>query len=216
MSNHTGGDELLAAVSAGTLTAERDHAALLQSIVDVARSIVGARAASIMLLDEEADELVFSAVSGDGETTLIGQRFPAGTGIAGWTVSTCQPVLVEDLDQDERFARATAEATGYVPKALMAAPLVHRDAVLGVIEVLDWTPRPGLELGELDMLALFARQAAIAVDILRGALRAQLAARDHNEYAAVARVTAALEALDRTDRARGVRLLTALEEVLTR
>lgn len=215
MGSNGNGDGLLAAVSAGTLTAERDYAPLLQSIVDVARSIVAARAASILLLDEDANELVFTAVSGEGEATLIGRRFPASTGIAGWTVASGQPVLVEDLDTDERFARDTAESTGYVPKALMAAPLVHRDNVLGVIEVLDWTPRPGMELSELEMLALFAHQAAIAVEILRGALRAQLAVRDDDEYAAVARVTAALEALEGTDRTRGVKLLNALEEVLT-
>jgi GAF domain-containing protein len=169
-----------------------------------------------MLLDEDADELVFMAVSGEGESTLIGRRFPASTGIAGWTVASRQPILVEDLDRDERFARDAAESTGYVPKTLMAAPLVHRDSVLGVLEVLDWTPRPGLELSELDMLALFAHQAAIAVDVLRGALRAQLAARDDDEYAAVARVTAALDALDGVERTRGMKLLNALEEVLTR
>ena len=46
---------------------EETYRELLASIVDVARSIFAAEAASIFLLDEEADELVFEAVSGRGE-----------------------------------------------------------------------------------------------------------------------------------------------------
>ncbi|CAO0832998.1 hypothetical protein SMICM17S_04384 [Streptomyces microflavus] len=55
---------------------------LLQSVVDVARAIFGAAASSVLLLDEEADELVFRAVSGEGQEFLVGRRFPAGRGIS--------------------------------------------------------------------------------------------------------------------------------------
>ena len=68
-------DELRAAVAAGVSAARRLHRALLQSIVEVARAIFGAKAASIFLLDEETDELVFEAVAGEGCETLVGQRF---------------------------------------------------------------------------------------------------------------------------------------------
>ncbi|MEU6942907.1 GAF domain-containing protein, partial [Streptomyces rubiginosohelvolus] len=53
--------------------AHRDE--LLQSVVDVARAIFGAAAGSVLLLDEEADELVFRAVSGEGQEFLVGRRF---------------------------------------------------------------------------------------------------------------------------------------------
>ena len=69
--------ELRAAVAAGVLGSEQAHAALLQSIVGVARAIFGAQAASIFLLDEDADELVFEAVAGEGEGELVG---PPGWG----------------------------------------------------------------------------------------------------------------------------------------
>ncbi len=59
-------DDLSAAVAAGVLGAEEEHRALLQSVVEVARAIFAARASSVFLLDEEADELVFEAVSGEG------------------------------------------------------------------------------------------------------------------------------------------------------
>ena len=79
--------DLRAAVAAGVLGAEDSYRALLRSIVETARAIFAARASSIFLLDERTDELVFEAVAGEGEETLVGMRIPSGTGIAGWVVS---------------------------------------------------------------------------------------------------------------------------------
>ena len=130
-------DDLRAAVAAGVLGAEEEHRALLQSVVEVARAIFAARASSVFLLDEEADELVFEAVSGEGAESLIGQRIPSSTGIAGWVLVTRQPLVLEDVGYDQRFAKDVAESTGYVPKGLMCVPLLHEEKALGVLNVLD-------------------------------------------------------------------------------
>ena len=66
----TDGSSYQEAVAAGMLPSEESHRALLQSIVDVARAIFGAKASSIFLLDTATDELVFEAVSGEGEGDL--------------------------------------------------------------------------------------------------------------------------------------------------
>jgi GAF domain-containing protein len=141
-------------------------AELLQSVVDVARAFFGAQASSLFLLDTERDELVFQSVSGRGEGFLVGRRFPATSGIAGWVVATGEPMIVDDLTSSPTFDRDLAESTEYVPTSLMAAPMVHRDRILGVLEVLDPVPQSRSSLGELDLLALFARQAATALRIV--------------------------------------------------
>ena len=131
--------DLQAAVAAGVLGADEAHRALLQATVEVARAIFGAKAASVFLLDEEADELVFEAVAGEGAGELIGQRFPSSTGVAGWVLVTRQPLVIDELEQDPRFAREAAESTGFVPKGLMAVPLLHDERALGVLEGLGST-----------------------------------------------------------------------------
>ncbi|MET9913370.1 GAF domain-containing protein [Streptomyces sp. NPDC006476] len=136
---------------------------LLQSVVDVARAIFGAQASSVFLLDEEAGELVFQTVSGRGEDFLVGRRFPAARGIAGWVAMSGEPIVVDDLATSTSFDRSLAQSTEYVPDALMAAPLIHGDRVLGVLEVLDPTEQARSSLSELDLLSLFARQAATAL-----------------------------------------------------
>jgi GAF domain-containing protein len=211
-------DRLLAAVSAGVLGSEEAHRELLQSIVEVARAIFGARASSIFLLDEENDELVFEAVTGEGEDELIGQRFPSGTGIAGWVLVTRQPIVIEDVTEDPRFARELAESTGYVPEGLMAVPLLHEDRVLGVLEVLDRPQQVRFTLQEMELLGLFANQAAIALELLQRVRRAKaiLAEDTETDVATVARVASVLDAAPAESRAAGLRLFTALGELLER
>jgi len=204
-----------AAVAAGVLGADESYRALLRSIVEVARAIFSAQRSSIFLLDEDADELVFEALAGEGEQALLGTRIPSSTGIAGWTLVTGQPLLIEDLSSDPRFARDVAEQTGYVPKGLMSVPLLHEERVLGVLQVLDRPQRPGFSLDEMHLLGLFANEAAIALDLLQRSRRAKAALEGAGaDVAAVARVAAALDALVEDDRARALALLDALEAVL--
>src|SRR5919109_130247 len=152
------------------VSAEERYRALLRSVVEVARAIFGAQASSVLLLDEEADELVFEAVAGQG-SDLVGRRFPSSTGIAGWVLVTRQPLVIEDVGTDPRFARDTAESTGYVPKSLMAVPLLHEERALGVLEVLDRPSDVRFTLEEMELLGLFAAQAAVALDLLQRARR---------------------------------------------
>ena len=206
---------LRAAVAAGVLTAEEQYRSLLQSIVEVARAIFGAKASSIFLLDEATDELVFEAVAGEGSDVLVGTRLPSSTGIAGWVLVTRQPLVLEDVQNDPRFARDLAEATGYVPHGLMAVPLLHDEEALGVLQVLDRPQRARFSLTEMDLLGQFGNQAAIALSLLRNARRAK-AVLDGGEpeLSAVARVAATLDRLEGGRREAGVRLLTELERVL--
>ena len=207
--------DLSAAVAAGALAAREGHRPLLQSIVEVARAIFGARAASIMLLDDVTGELVFEAVTGEGEDTLVGRRIPPGTGIAGWVAESGQPLVVEDVTADPRFAIDQARRTGYVPKGLMAAPLLRDDRVLGVLNVLDRPERRRFSVAEMDLLELFARQAAVALDLLLHARQIEERLRTAGDsLEAVARLATAVEQLEGDRRAAGGRLIAELVAIL--
>jgi GAF domain-containing protein len=201
--------DLNAAVAAGVLGSEERFRELLRSVVEVARAIFRARASSVLLLDESANELVFEAVVGEGEESLLGKRFPAGTGVAGWVLATRTPLVIEDVGRDPRFAKDVAEDTGYVPEGLMAVPLLHEERALGVLEVLDRQAKFTLE--EMELLGLFAAQAAVALDLLQRAREAEAALAGDGRLAVVARVA---EALGSREDDAGARLLAALEDVL--
>jgi GAF domain-containing protein len=197
--------DLRAAVAAGVLGAEHAYRELLQATVEVARAIFKAKASSVFLLDEETDELVFEAVAGEGADTLVGQRFPSSTGVAGWVLVTRQPLVVDDLTKDTRFSREAAESTGYVPRGLMAVPLLAED------KALDRPQDSAFSLAEMDLLGLFGNQAAIALELLQRARRAQAALDGETE---LARFAARLEDAPEETRAAGLELLRSLGRLL--
>ena len=199
----------------GVLGSEDDYRALLQSVVDVARAIFKAKASSIFLLDEETDELVFEAVAGEGAGELVGRRFPSSTGVAGWVLVTRQPLVIEELAQDPRFAREAAESTGFVPKGLMAVPLLHEERALGVLEVLDRPQEAVFSLQEMELLGLFANEAAIALDLLQRAREARAVLEEEGgETEALARFAAYLADAEPEQREAAQRLLEALEALM--
>ena len=208
------GEELRAAVAAGVAGSEAAHRELLHAIVQVARAIFGAKASSIMLLDEEADELVFEAVAREEEQHLVGMRFPSSSGLAGWVLVTRQPLVLEDVAHDPRFAKDLAEGTGYVPSGIMAVPLLYEERALGVLQVLDRPQRSRFSLREMELLGLFATQAAAALSVLRSVRRARATVEGEADTGALTAVAAAVERLEEPRRGRALALLEALARVL--
>jgi GAF domain-containing protein len=94
----------------------------------------------------------------------------------------------------------------------MAVPLANADRLLGVLQVLDRSQERAFSLGEIDLLILFANQAAIGLDLLQTARRARVVAEQGEGGTAVVARLAAL--LERSDDTAALRLLEALEAVL--
>jgi signal transduction protein with GAF and PtsI domain len=106
--------------------------------VESTRSLFGAAACSIALVDQDGSTLRFVASDGAGSDEIVGVSIPVSRGIAGWAAMSGQPIAVRDVASDSRFARDVAESTHYVPTAIYAAPMVATDGeVLGVVSVLD-------------------------------------------------------------------------------
>jgi len=134
---------------------------LLHTIVDRARWTFRAQACSILVHEPKSRSLVFAAMSGEGSESLVGVKFPDSTGVAGWVLATREPLLLENVAHDRRFAEDIAETIGYVPRRLMAMPLLLEARVLGVLEVLDC--REQANFAETDQLGHFADEAVHAL-----------------------------------------------------
>lgn len=154
---------LLAIEATGRALLPSSNDELLQSIVEAAARIFGAAAASMALVDENAQELVFRVAYGAGSETVVGMRIPLDQGVAGYVANTGQPIALSNVESDPRFARDTAEKTGYVPRSILGMPLLVDDRVIGVMEVLDKINAPSFGMQDMELLGMFARQAAIAI-----------------------------------------------------
>ncbi|MDQ3937520.1 MAG: GAF domain-containing protein, partial [Chloroflexota bacterium] len=183
---------------------------LLQTIVDATVTLFEAEASSIALFERDPDRLEFRVAAGAQGAGALGLSVPPSRGIVGYVFSTGQPLALSDVLSDPRFDRATAERTGYVPRSIAAVPLVDRDQTVGVLQVLDKHTSPTFSLRDMELLAVFARQAAAAIRAARvqrdsrQLLRAVLAELGGDELSAAdieALTSAAAEGLDRDDEA---------------
>ena len=137
--------------------------AALHSVVEAAAAVFGAEAVSIALHEPESDRLVIRVAAGRAGEGAVGLAFAGSTGIAGYVFSTGQPLAVSDVTADPRFDRATAETTGYIPRSIVAVPILDESGSIGVLEVLDGRSDGGNQLRDLDLASVFARQAAVLV-----------------------------------------------------
>ena len=137
--------------------------AVLRSVVEATVALFDAEAASIALHDPATDRLVIRVAAGMAGEGAVGLAFSSGEGIAGYVFTTGQPLAVADVASDPRFDRAAAERTGYVPRSILAVPLLDDAGSIGVLEVLDRRGDQGFGLRDLDLASVFARQAAVAI-----------------------------------------------------
>jgi GAF domain-containing protein len=137
--------------------------ALLQAIVESTATLFEAEAASIALFERDPERLEFRVAAGAQGAGAIGMSVPPDRGIVGYVFSTGQPLALSDVGSDPRFDRSTAERTGYVPRSIAAVPLVTEEQTVGVLQVLDKHSSATFSLRDMELLAVFAAQAAAAI-----------------------------------------------------
>lgn len=143
---------------------EQDILILLDETLDCALELMDAADGSLLLLDEESDELVFVLTRGRASEELPGYRFDRDLGIAGWVVENAEPAIVHNVRADPRFMPEVDEYLGYRTRNLIAVPLVTRGRVLGVIEVLNKRGREDFSEDDASLLSILATLAASALD----------------------------------------------------
>ncbi len=121
------------------------------------------------ILVASAHNMPVEAVAGEGADALVGQRIPATTGLAGWSLASEEPIAVADVSHDPRFARDFAEGTGFIPTRMSIHPLLHDERSLGVLSVLDQGAGEQVGLADMNVLALIATHAAAALALVQAA-----------------------------------------------
>jgi len=146
----------------------------LRAIAEAAAAALRVTAASIALHDPVANVLVFRAAAGPQGEGVLGLAIAPNEGIAGYAFATGQPLAIADVATDPRFERETAERTGYVPRSVLAVPLVDEEGIIGVMEWLDRLDGAPFDLTDLEVAT---RVAAAATATARATLLDQDAAR---------------------------------------
>lgn len=139
---------------------------LLDDIVRASADITHAEAASILLYDDTARQLYFQVATNIDDATMRGLVVPLDKSIAGWIVLNRKSLRIDDAEKDERIFSEVDQTIGYSTKSLLGIPLVTKNKVVGVLEVVN-KKRGKFTDADESMLSVLGAQAAVAIENAR-------------------------------------------------
>lgn len=140
---------------------------LLKATMSSAAELLNAETSSLLLLDEETNELVFEAAAGGPGEGVREMRVPAGQGIAGEVLQSGRTLVVDDAANDSRVYKGIDQATGFTTRSILAVPLSLRDRNIGVVEILNKKGTARFDERDQDLARALAAQAAVAIENAR-------------------------------------------------
>ncbi|HQO37245.1 MAG TPA: GAF domain-containing protein [Candidatus Omnitrophota bacterium] len=146
---------------------------LLRLIVQVTAEVMHSKISSLMMLDEEKKELVIRATQSVSEAYNKKPNIKLGQGIAGIAALDNKPVVVLDLQKDDRYLNQDiASDEGLV--SLASVPLAVKGRVIGVLNCYT-SKKHEFSRTELNILTALANQAALAIENAELVVRARSA-----------------------------------------
>ncbi len=135
---------------------------VFKRVAEWAANVLDAEGASVLLFDAARRQLVFQTAVGPSGDLLVGVRFDADLGIAGQAVKTGRAMRVNDVRKNRHFFPGIDARTHMRTQSLLAAPLIHKDQTLGVVEVINPRGRDRFTQRDLELVRVFANLAAVA------------------------------------------------------
>src|SRR3954471_21280512 len=157
---------------AKALTSSLDLDAVLQTVMDNIAKFFKPDTWSLLMVDEQKEELYFAIAVGPAAETLKTLRLKVGEGIAGWVAKHGESLIVPDVYTDPRFAKRIDEMTKWQTRSMICVPLKSKNRTLGVIQLINCDVNNFTD-NEMFFLHALCDYAAIAVDNARAVERIQ-------------------------------------------
>ena len=138
----------------------------LTLIMERVNAMFNVEAGSLLLIDEEAEELVFQIALGEKAEEVKPFRLKIGQGIAGLVAETGQPLLIPDVRQDPRHYKAVDVSADFETKSVLSVPMIARGRLIGVIEIMNKLEGVFTE-SDQSLLGSIASYAAVAIENAR-------------------------------------------------
>jgi len=161
------------------VSAITDLDVLLERILEESKQVAQAEACSLLLYDPDSEELYFQVAlgeSGDLQTLKREIRLKVGQGIAGAAAAARECVNVIDVGQDSRFYDFADQRSNFRTRNLLAVPLIDRDELVGVIEVVNKVGGAhftGVDLHVMEMFSALTASALANARLIEKNLRAE-------------------------------------------
>jgi HD-GYP domain-containing protein (c-di-GMP phosphodiesterase class II) len=135
---------------------------VLETVLEKASSLFQAERGSVMLLDDDRQNLFVKRAIGLDASTVKHTRVKLGQGISGTVARDGSPLFIKDISKDKRFAPHRTAAK-YKSNSLLCVPILHKNEVLGVVNLSSRTGGKDFAEDDLEVLQAIAMQTGIAV-----------------------------------------------------
>ncbi len=151
--------EILRSVSTlASSTLNTDH--LVSRLINVATRVMNAKASYLLLVDEKRKKLHFYMASGEKSRELLKIDLKMGEGIAGWVAEKGEPLLVKDVQKDDRWSREIGERMNFKVKSIACSPMKIKGKVIGVVQILDRKDGNPIMEDDMEILGAFTELAS--------------------------------------------------------
>ena len=149
--------------ASGRIDEKTDVLRLLDLVLQLGLISINSENGSLLVVDDETNELVFVVVHGTVRESLRGHRIEAGQGVAGWVAQTGESVILDNARQDPRFSFEVDQTFDFFTLSLICVPIVYNERVLGVIQALNKTGDEPFGQSDVALLGVVAQMAAVAM-----------------------------------------------------
>jgi putative nucleotidyltransferase with HDIG domain len=149
------------------LNSTLDHQEVRRRAMEAATQLMKAEVGSLLLIDEEKQQLYFEVALGDKEETVKKITLSMGEGIAGWVAQNGKALIVNAPGKDPRFFRGVDDRTEFKTRNIMCVPVKVKEKVIGVLEAINKKRGEKFDRGDLSLFVSLADQVAIALDNAR-------------------------------------------------
>jgi diguanylate cyclase (GGDEF)-like protein len=136
---------------------------VIELIMEKIQQLIPSSAWSMLMVDEEKQELAFELALGAKGKDVSAFRIKLGEGVAGWVAQTGKPAIVNDTAKDPRFAPRFDSKTQFQTRSILCAPLISRGRTIGVVEIINKLGGKFTQ-SDLEILLTLVEPCAIAIE----------------------------------------------------
>ncbi|MCK4905834.1 GAF domain-containing protein [bacterium] len=140
---------------------------LLKLIMEESKNVVNAEASSLLLYDREKDELYFEVALGKKGEKVKEIRLKASEGVAGTVAKKKKSINIGDVTKTNMWDNSADKTSGFETHSLLAVPMLRKNNLVGVIEVLNKKGRKGFTNEDVRIMEILAEQAALCIENAR-------------------------------------------------
>ncbi|MFQ3573111.1 MAG: HD domain-containing phosphohydrolase [Thermodesulfovibrionales bacterium] len=147
----------------GILNSSLELSEVKKRAISSAMRSLDADAGSIMFLDSQTGDLFFDVALGDKADEIKTVRLPKGQGIGGWVIKNKKPLVINDVQRDNRFFREADFKSGFRTRNMICVPLLTRHRIIGVLQIINKKEGDFTD-DDLTLLTCLSNQIAISIE----------------------------------------------------